>query len=1158
MALRFIIGRAGSGKTRTCLGEISSCLQEAPKGNPLIFIVPEQATFQNEMALVSTSNLEGTIRARVLSFRRLAWYVLQETGGATRPYIGDVGKHMLLRQLLEDYKEQLKAFSRSANQPGFINCLAGTFAEFKQFHMAPGELSHAAQIYSENKSEQLLAKKLADLSLLYQAYETSLAGKYIDPEDCLTLLAERLGGSQTVHGAEVWMDGFSGFTPQELRVIESLLLSCRQVNVALCLDSLLLELVPEEDDVFFPVWDTYQKVLSLARQNGIDVLPSLVLSEKVLPRFAAQPVLGHLERHLFFHPTAVWTGDTTPVTMVAAANKRAEVEGAARKILELCREEGYRWREISVVVRDLSSYGDLIASIFCDFDIPCFIDVKRSVLHHPLIELIRSALEVVVENWAYDPMFRFFKTDLIPVSRDEIDLLENYVLAHGISGSRWYDGKPWNYRRRYTLGEDAELTRWEEEELYRINTIRDRACLPLKAFYQRVKKADQVNNLCTAIFELLEDLKVPEQLEIWEREAEAAGQLDWAMECRQVWDTVMDMLDQMVESLGERFISTVDFLKILDAGCAGIRLGLIPPGLDQVFVASLDRSRNPDVKACFVLGVNEGVLPTRVLDGGIFTPRDRDVLEQGHWAMAPGGKRQVFDEQFLIYIALTRASSRLWISYALADEEGKSLLPSLVVKRVKELMPDLTEITCSAEPPGGEGDLVFVTGVRHALSYLGIQLRESRRSEPVSPLWWDVYNYLVRHPELKREMEIVTGGLFFSNQEKNIPANLAANLYGNKLVTSVSRLEKFRACPFAHFVSFGLGLKERAEYRLGAPDLGQFFHAALQMAADQLACVGRDWSELTDAECASLAHQAVEELVPKLQNEILLSTARYRHLTGKLAATVSTALRVLAEHTRRGEFRPVQWEIAFGPEGPLSSLKLDLGNGREMELVGRIDRIDVASAGDNYYLRVVDYKSGRSKLDLVDLFYGLKLQLLVYLQVALGNVAILGEDEAFPAAILYFPVQNPLVPASGPLAQEEAKEEIIKSFKMQGLVLADPGVVRMMDKTIDGYSHILPVGLSAKGTFYERAPGVSEVQFALLRQHLMRLLRETARHILDGLVTISPYKKGDFTSCHHCSFKAVCKFDPLLEENRYRPILSEKPERIWSKLAAGGKEDGHE
>ncbi|MEW6661143.1 MAG: helicase-exonuclease AddAB subunit AddB [Bacillota bacterium] len=1155
MSLRFILGRAGSGKTTTCLEEVRQLLQESPMGNSLVLLVPEQATFQTEYALASTPNLGGMMRAQVLSFRRLAYRVLLEVGGAARIPLGDLGQRMVLRQLLEQRKNQLRVFSRAANQTGFANVLAKTISELKLYCITPEILQEKSKILKEREDAGRLADKLADLAHLYCDLEEYLAGRYIHPDDYLGLLAQRINLSPTVQGAKVWIDSFTGFTPQEYQVLAAILQTAERVSVALCLDSRQLSRPAGETDIFFSTRQTMDKLLSLAGELGVPVESPTVLEQAVPWRFVSSPVIGHLERAFFQRPNRLWEKETAGVSLVAAANRRAEVEGVAREVIRLCRDEGYRWREIGVVLRDVEGYRDLISSIFADYGIAFFVDAKRTVMFHPLAELIRSALEVVLENWAYDPVFRYLKTDLIPLSREEVDQLENYVLAHGIRGGHWTNGQPWNFRRRYTLGEDEGFKSWEASQLAQINRARAKAVKALAGFEKSAKAAATVREVSLALFHLLEDLEVAHRLEQWSREAEKKGRLEAAREHAQVWKGVVDLLDQMVEALGEEAISLEEYARVLLAGLESLQLGLIPPGLDQVLVGSLDRSRNPNLRAAFVLGVSDGVFPARPGGEGFFSEPERERLQSAGLNLAPDGRRRLLEEQFLVYTALTRSSEYLWVSYPLADEEGRAMMPSTVIARLKEILPGLRERILPVEPPGlPAADLEFIGHPGRALSHLAVKLREAKAGIPIPALWWGVYNWALFRLQHLTSLKGIIGGLFHVNQEKAIPS-LARNLYGQRMKVSVSRIEKFNACPFAHFMSYGLELKDRPQYKLAAPDLGQFFHAALKKIGDRIEAAGLDWGAISKEQCRDLVRAVTEELAPQLQNEILLSTARYRYLQNKLRRTLERSVGLLAEHARRGIFRPVGLEVGFGSGHDLPPLVLNTVGGSALEVAGRIDRIDLGVAGEgSRYLRVIDYKSGKAGLSLTDIYHGLEIQLLTYLDVALTHAPLLAGGPALPGAILYFSLQDPLISAQGPVDPAEAERRVLASLKTKGLVLADAGVVRMMDShCLNGRSELLPVALKQDGGFYKDSAVIDDAQFAALRRHLRLVLMRAAERILAGDVAIDPYRKKNLTPCRYCIYKPVCQHDLLLEGNGFRIIKDEPKEVLWFKLNQAGE-----
>lgn len=1149
MSLRFIFGRAGAGKTHYIFDHITKNVTVDPDGAPVILLVPEQATFQMEYALAKA--LGGSVRAQVLSFHRLAHRVLLETGGAARIPIGELGKRMVLRQLLERHRTSLRVFGKTAGRPGFTDCLARTIGEFKTYLITPENLDTAGRVID---GAELLKNKLGDLSLLYRELNDYLSSRYTDPDDYLTLLADSLPASAVFRGAEIWIDGFKGFTPQEIKVIETLLQVAERVNVAFCLEPELGGQDLEDDHVFFPVWDTYRKIYQTALKNGAVVETPLSLTGEIPARFTKASDIAHLEKNFFRYPAPVFENDIPNVKIVAGSNRRAEVEACARQVIRFARDLGYRWRDMAVLLRDMECYHELISAVFADHGIPFFIDRKRNVMHHPLVELIRSALEVVIKDWAYQPVFRYLKTDLVQIDREQVYLLENYCLAHGIRGAKWTGGQDWTYLRRYTLGEDINITEPELQRLSEINEARAKASEALVNFAGKMTEAGTVKEKTTVLYELLDELNTARTIEGWTTEAESAGHLDKAREHAQIWSNVINLLEEVVEALGDDEITTETYLEILTAGFESMTLGLIPPGLDQVMVASLDRSRSPEVKAAFILGVSEGVFPARQPGDGIFSDTEREKLEALGLGLAPGGRRRAFEEQYLVYTALTRAGEKLWVSFPMADDEGRANSPSPVTNRLRELLPGIEEYSFQSEPVTGDINefTEFTVHPGRALTYLLGRLRDVKGGAVVSPVWWNLYNWFIEHDHPETAAPLFSS-IFYANREEPIGKAKSLALYGSPVRASVSRLEKFRACPFAHFSSYGLKLSERKGYRLEAPDMGEFFHAALKMFTEKVQNHSLDWGGLSREECLSMSEEIVDQLAPQLQSEILLSTARHRYLTGKLKKTVNRAVLTLAEHARRGEFRPKFAELAFGPAGQLPPVGITLPDGSLMQLSGRIDRLDEAEKDGNVYLRVIDYKSSDQNIRLPEIYHGLKLQLLTYLDVALRHYSETLGMEAKPAGILYYTVREPLIPVTGPRPFEEAAKLILGKLKMRGFVLSHPEVFRMMDnQTESGWSELFPVGIKRDGSFYSSSPVFDENQFSSLREYLNKVFMETGEEILSGKVSIEPYRDKAVSACTFCGFKPVCKFDMLLKDNDFRKFPRLSVDDIWNLIKGKG------
>lgn len=1178
MALRIVLGRAGSGKSALCIREICDRLRQKPMGSPLIYLVPQQMSFQAEYKLAAQSGLPGTMRAQVFSFRRLAWKILQETGGLARVHIDSTGIQMVLRRILEKRGSELRVFGRAMSRTGFTEQLEEMYGELVRHGMTAEELLRQREALirkSDGETSGFLSDKLHDMHVIYDELERYLTDRYLDAEHYLPLLAERLGRSRYIRGAEIWVDGFDHFVPQELAVLRALWENAGDMTVTLTMDRPYeREEEVDELDLFYTAQVTYRTLTELAETSGVRVETPIQLSSEDRPvaRFAHNPALAHLEAHYGNRPIRQYQHETQTVRMAAAAHRRAEVEGTAQRILSLVRDQGYRFRDIAVLVRNIKEYEHLFTTVFEDYGIPAFLDEKRPMLYHPLTEFIRSALEVIRYNWRYEAIFRCVKTELLlareadetaEAMRHRIDRLENYVLAHGMEGYRWTDMKrEWKYRTYRGLDENSVETaaamRQSDDELMlekEINELRQRIVAPLLGLEQSLKKAKQARGLCEALYLFLMKLNVPQQLERWSEEAKDDSRLEQAREHGQVWQAVINMLDQIVEVMGDEPMDLNTFASILEAGMENLTFALVPPALDQVLVGSLDRTRFAGVKCAFILGINDGVIPARPKEDGMLSEEERETLLANGMALGPGSRRRLMEEELMLYRALTSASERLFLSYALADEEGKGLLPSGVMKRMKEMFPKVKEefITIEAgEVAAEEEQLAFLANPSRALSYVSVQLQQWRKGYGIASIWWDAYNWLTR--EFPDQQARITRSLFYRNEEKSLREETSRELYGSKIRASVSRMERFQACPFSHFASHGLKLREREMYRLEAPDIGQLFHAALKMIGEHMEKHQMEWGALEAEQMRRLATEQVDALTPLLQKEILLSSKRNHYLTYKLKNVVGRAAVMLGEHARRSRFTPRALELAFGPGADLPPLIFELPNQCTMELIGRIDRVDGVEGKQGLLLRIIDYKSSAKDLAIEDVYFGLSLQMLTYLDVLISQAEAYFGQAALPAGILYFHVHNPLLRSLIPLSGEKIESEIRKRFKMKGLLVEDEEIIRLMDTELGtGYSDILPVALKKDGGFYSTSKVISAERLDQLRSYTRSVIKEIGVRITEGDVSIHPYRHKKRTACAFCSYKSVCQFDQMIEPGEFRVLRQEEKEAMWRTIAEKGK-----
>ncbi|MCE7792004.1 helicase-exonuclease AddAB subunit AddB [Salipaludibacillus sp. CUR1] len=1166
MAINFVTGRAGSGKTTRIEKEILELARADPQGAPVIYLVPDQMTFQVERNLIKKFG-RGMTRVQVLSFSRLALRVLQEVGGISRYHIEKTGIHMLIRKIIERNKDSFLMFQKTSARPGFVEKMEQTITEMKRYQIdaetLQEEINSLENEEERSASGKMMLDKLVDIHIILSRLEKELADKYVGSEDYLQLLAEKLPESGNLNGTAFYIDGFYSFTPVEMNVLREIFKIAEDVTISLTLDEpkapghILHPL-----DLFYETGTTYQQLILLCEDCKLSDFSTEVLD--AAKRFKTKG-LQHLEANGGRRP-APSSEDSDGVNLISAVHKRGEVERVAREITSLVRSRNYRYGEIAILLRNMGEYADYFETVFRDEGIPFFMDEKRSALNHPLVEFIRSTLEIIHRHWRYESVFRALKTEfLFPESeniREKVDQLENYVLAYGIQGKRWYSDERWTYHRMKTTAE-YERDKTKEEYLYEeeINSLREDLLRPVFLFQKRLKKSRTVKDYCTDLFQLLEDIRAAEKLERLRNEAAGDQNLREAREHDQMWDGVIHLFDQMVETSGDEPVSFELFMQMIDTGFESMKFSIIPPAFDQVVVASMETSRLSNIRCAFIMGVNDGVIPAKPDEGRMISEEERELLEEKGLELAPGAQRQLLNENFLIYMAQSTPSEKLYLTYPLADEEGRSLQPSMILNQLYDLFPSLEqEFACDTPADAGESnEIEFINHPQKTLSYLTQQLQGWKRGYPISKVWWDTYNWFINQPVWSGKAEQVLRSLTYHNKPEPISRQLTEKLYGKKLKTSVSRMEQFNACPFSQFANYGLKLKERETYKLEAPDIGTLFHAALKEMAEALREKGKDFSHLSKQEAAHMAKTIVDQLAPKIQRQILLSSSRFNYIQQKLEQVVARASAVLAEQAKKTGFSPAGLEVGFGPDEQLPPLTFQLENGYTVELAGRIDRVDKAESEEGLYVRILDYKSSSKDINLDDVYYGLAMQMLIYLDVVLSFAGDWLGAEVSPAGVLYFHVHNPMIQAEEKLTIEEIEEKILKEFKMKGLLSSSLNALKQMDLTLEqGHSDIVPAGLKKDGKPYANSKVISPGDYENLRSHLRNHVKQIGESILNGNIALTPYKKKQKIPCTFCSFKSFCQFDASLDSNDYRHLPAQSNDDILKVIRGGGDADENE
>lgn len=1141
MSLRFIYGRAGTGKSFFCFNDIKSRLEQGDDRR-LILLVPEQFSLQAERNLIKTVGAEGILQAEVLSFRRMAYRVFNEVGGLTRPHINPAGKCMLLHRIMDDMKDELKIFSGAIRQQGFARTVSDMITEFKRYNVTPELLRSAA---NNLKDDDILKTKLEEISKIFSEFETRLHVRYTDSDDDLTELAKKLDKSLQFDGAEIWIDEFSGFTPQEFGVIEKLLKKVRRINVSLCADCLDDCENPDSTNVFSPVLNTVARLKKIAAGIGVDIeAPIRVPVDVSQPgRFGESRELKHLERYFFSFPYCKYNENTKDIKVFAAANIYSEVENTARDIISLCRDKGMRYKDIAVVSRNLDEYESLVRAIFSDYGIPYFIDKKRDIIKHPLVMLILSVFEIFSSNWSYAAVFRYLKTGLTNVDRKSVDILENYALAHGIRGSVWTNNERWDFSDKLDNNEE-DLTDYEKEVLVKVKEARDLFVEPLVNFRMQTKGKRKAREMCSALFEFLCSTGVSEKIDKMVESFKESGELALANEYSQVWNIVMEVLDQTVEVLGDEPITLDKLGNVLSIGFAEYNTGLIPPALDQVLVGSVERSKSHNLSALYILGVNDGVFPAPAAEEGVLSDMDRERLLQCGVELAQDTRTRAFEEQYLIYTTLTTPEKYLRLSYSIADREGRTMRPSVIISRLKKIFPKLHESSNIVSENSTEAVISLIASPGPTMNELVSAVRQNAEGKETSPVWKDVCRWYISKDEWKDRCIKAVSGIAYSNNTDFINHKKAVQLYGNNIFTSVSRLESFASCPFSFFVRYGLKAKERKIFKLTPPDIGTFMHTVIDRFSKRIEDTNNSWRSLEREKCREMVSDIVDEMLAEMPGSVLNSSKRYKTLTIRLKRILERAVWLIAEHIKRGDFEPQDYEVVFGIGGKFPPITIELPSGEKLNLTGRIDRIDTMKTEEGTYLRIIDYKSGNKAFKLSDAYYGLEIQLLAYLDAALDSSS---NNTLLPGGVFYFKLDDPLIRCDGNPDKETVEKAIMKELKMKGLLLADVKLVKAMDRQIDGDSLIIPARIN-KGDVLGRSSAATLEQFDMLRRHVRRLLVKIGTEIVRGNVSVRPYRRKNITACKYCSYLPVCQFDPSSGLNSYRFLRDIDDDNVWDIL----------
>ncbi|MBQ3226647.1 MAG: helicase-exonuclease AddAB subunit AddB [Clostridia bacterium] len=1124
MPLELICGTAGTGKSKLILERMK---QHAQKGERAILIVPEQFSHVVESELIgAVGYLSSEIQAT--SFARLSARTLAETG-KLRLAVDDVGKNMLMARVLQELSGKLTVFSGAWEKPGFLRVMLDLISDFKRAEVNGEVLLRAA---TEEDESPLLSQKLTELAMIYTRYDEVLNEHFSDSEDNVTKLARLIEERNLFRDTYIYVDGFFRFTANELDVVSKLLAQNVSLTVAMC--------CPKNAEglyVFEPVKRTAARLCAIAREVGAEILPTIYLEEK--HRFADSKELLHFESEFYRYPNAVYDEPTKDITLYAAQDPYTEVTHLAAQIRRAVCEDGLRFRDIAIIAGDMEQYQNLIKTIFPSYEISVFVDMRSELLSHPVMLMFFSLFRLLSGGFLMQDVIAYAKSGYAGLTQEEADLLENYALMGHIEKNDWLDDERFLKRASMVFDKEEDLSETDGERAKQMLELKDRLLSPVLCLKEKFAADRRANVRVKALFEFFEQIKLREKIEEQMKRLEELGERQCAEEYAEVYELLMNALEQMILCIGDSAIGVERMCAVLEAGFSGQSMGVIPSANDQVFFGDVSRSLVKNVRRLFVVGAKDGAFPPSAPAEGVLTDSERIRLLSRGLELAPDTKKMAFDNQFLVYQALHISTEKTSVSYPVSTMDGKSLRPSPLVLRMRKLFSQLEEGTdLLDEKPDIHKTVASKQSAYHFL--LG-EMAVGAEDD-----YDGLYQVLCESEEYKEKLKRAEEYRKYSQKAEQLSKENVRKLYGKELRGSVSRFEKFASCPFSYFVRFGLKAKERKVLEIDTPDIGTLLHNAMEAFSKQMDKTGKNYRDITKNECEEMIEKLLSEMLERTFLLRLYSEKKMAVLFSRLKKTLMKSVWVICEHIRRGEFEPIAYEVSFDENGDMPPLNLELPTGEKLTIIGRIDRIDRYTDGTNLYLRIIDYKSGNKEFRLSDVYQRLSLQLSVYLSVACENGEELFGHQPKPAGMFYFRLTDPVVEASTGKA-ESLEEEILKKYKMSGLVLSDMDIVRAMDQGVTDYSKVIPVRIAKDGTLSgSQSKSATMEQMDKLKKYMKRTLTQIGQEILSGTTNILPYRKGTHSGCDFCEFKSICGFDPSSGAYRYLPQIAD--EVVWERM----------
>ena len=1019
MSLQYVMGGPSTGKTKFCIDKILSL------GNQkILFIVPEQFSLQAEKELIKAKG--SIINTQVLSFQRLSFYIMSELGMPKKNLLEQIGKNILIKKILG--QTQLKFFDSAINKAGFIDSMSDLISDFYKYELKPDQLLEGIKHTDGN-----LKLKLQDVYALYKGYNDYVREKYLSRDEMLDILADQIPKSKYLRGVKIFIDSFDSFNPQEYKVLNELMKVSDEIfftaNIHFNQGHGPIYKDLDRSEPYYEIKSTINNITKLAQDNGLEIKETLSLKNM----YKESSEIEFLANNYFYIYAKEYAQQQENILLYTAESLNDEVNFVAKKIMGYVRD-GLKFNEIAIITGDIEKYTGPLERVFDLYSIPYFIDKKVSIMTNVLVEFIRSAFDVVVYNYSYESVFRFLKTGLLDdINLGEIDLIEDYVLEFGIKGKKIWES---DWKIGFSKYDEKMICQVKEKVLAKMNFLSENLVLGQKY---------KVSWLCEFIYNMLGHFDVEKILNMHGEEILEERNLNaQVQENLKVWNKICEVLDKIVEILGDEQLDLIEFVKILDEGLMKIDLGLIPQFTDQILIGDLERSRIPNVKILFIVGANEGYFPKAESKIDLFTRDEKNFLDTAGMKFTNDTDYKIYKSDFLIYGLISKPSYQLIISCSLKDGDQKQMQPSYLFAKIKKLFGtgNQKENVCQITTPCAMLNDVIKIIYAGSADETSLQIYD-----------WFKNNELYRDKINKFERA----------RRKNLNPILKLDKFCGKLNVSVTELESFAKCPFAHFLKYNLRLSQRKIYALKSVDIGSFLHAVLKTF---FSIVKNDGILFECEENLSFYIDKAIRLCD-FKIDIFHESAYYEFLLFHIKNVLHSSILAMLHDFKNEKYLPYQFEFEF------ENVKLS----DQIFLNGKIDRIDIFQFGNEKYLRIVDYKSSQKNISEVKVADGVQLQLLMYLKVLLD----INKNIPKAGGSFYFHLDNPFLDLKNEIGDEMIQKKLCDKFKLVG-------------PPLENINHLIEIA--------------------------SQCAENIGSQIISGNINIKPYDKF---SCLYCPYSCVCQ-----------------------------------